>query len=196
MCGCNKNKQLLATTARPPPAPRAPAASRIVSRAQPVRTVQAITPAPVVDLTSYPPNADTSVWGAALWSVLHICAMFTGTGRHISLWKNVTKALRIGIPCDECRGHYQGWHDKNPIKFKIMFGNIHNDAVKWVATLHNQVNARIGKPQWTRDQVKVTYSGNRSAKLAEARGALTSIKEVLGGDLYTALDQLILTLDS
>jgi len=83
-----------------------------------------------------PYNADTAVWGANMWTVLHTLAASTS-----SSWPELLQLLTTTIPCEICRNHYTAYLAANPL-------SDHNQVtvITWLFNLHNDVNLRIGKP--------------------------------------------------
>jgi len=83
-----------------------------------------------------PYNADTAVWGANMWTVLHTLAASTS-----SSWPELLQLLTTTIPCEICRNHYTAYLATNPL-------SDHNQVtvITWLFNLHNDVNLRIGKP--------------------------------------------------
>lgn len=189
MCSCNKKKS---NSAPPTPSsgegvPLRMAKSRAVA---PVRAVAVAAPPP-------PESVDTSVWGPSLWKILHISAEFTGTPIHAKLWYSLVSAMRLGIPCDECRSHFVARSDAVPLRMSRIPGGIHTSTVRWVLNFHNFVNAATESVhgQWSEAQCRATYGGNRVARIAEAREALDAIRGVAGGLLVEALDRMLAVLD-
>lgn len=158
----------------------------------PVRAVAVAAPPPPP-----PESVDTSIWGPSLWKILHISAEFTGTPIHAKLWYSLVSAMRLGIPCDECREHFIARSTAVPLRMSRIPGGIHTSTVRWVLNFHNFVNVATGSGhgQWTEAQCRATYGGNRVARIAEAREALDAIRGVAGGLLVEALDRMLAVLD-
>jgi len=177
MCSCNK--------ARRPPPSAAPAA---VGRPAPRTALPsvAVTVAPPPDITI--PTVDTSVWGAALWRVLHTASVATKYSKQARLWRELLAALRTGIPCPECSAHYNAWHASHGIRFTITRDGIRKPVLRWVLDLHNDVNARTGSSSgaWTEKQVMDTYRD-----LEGARAALASLQGVIGDAAWAAATALL-----
>jgi hypothetical protein len=89
-----------------------------------------------VQIQQSPYNADTAVWGANMWTVLHTLAASTS-----SSWPELLQLLTTTIPCEICRNHYTAYLATNPL-------SDHNQVtvITWLFNLHNDVNLRIGKP--------------------------------------------------
>ena len=79
-------------------------------------------------------NPDTAVWGPPLWTILHSLAPILAQDQ---LFRDFLTALQINIPCHECKSHYTTYIQNNPIS---------DDIPNWLFTLHNVINARLGKP--------------------------------------------------
>lgn len=95
---------------------------------------------------------DTSVWGAALWEVLHGLAEFGGETIPFSDWQELIVALQTGLPCPDCSTHFQRWCRLHPLTES-------HTARRWLLDLHNDVNRRLRKELWTVDELTKHYSG-------------------------------------
>jgi hypothetical protein len=185
MCGCNKAKR--APAAAPAVAPTA--AGRLAPRV-------AIAPGSLLASASAPevpslPTVDTSVWGAALWQVLHTASVATRGRQHIQPWRNLINALKTGLPCPDCSAHYNAWVSGHGIRFSSSRDGIRLPIVRWVLDLHNDVNRRTGSPfgSWSVGQVMAAYQN-----LAEAQATLASLQGVIGPQAYEAAMALLRSL--
>ena len=177
---------------------------RLLGRSAPVPVVSVVSVVSVVPVESVQvlDSVDTSVWGAHLWTVLHICAEFSGTPRHVPLWRAVVSSLRTGIPCAECRGHFVSWADSHPLRFNNYVGfynnnrGIHTGVLRWIVDAHNNANTHTGKDAWTLIQSTQRWSGNRQTRLSEAFASLQTIQGVIGESLFVALSTMISVLGS
>jgi hypothetical protein len=179
MCGCNK--------ARRPAAPSvAPVA---VGRPAPRTALPSAAAAPPPDISI--PTVDTSVWGAALWLVLHTASVAVKDRQHVRPWRTLIDALKTGIPCPDCSAHYNTWVSRHGLRFGIMRGGIRGPIVRWVLDLHNDVNRRTGSPfgSWSVGQVMAAYQN-----LAEAQATLASLQGVIGPQAYEAAMALLRSL--
>lgn len=146
-------------------------------------------------------TVDTSVWGAILWRALHAASMAADNRSQIDAWHGVAEALRTGLPCPDCSAHYNAWYNAHPLKFSAVVAPtrlmnpmararvrrtapapIQATTVGWVLDLHNNVNQRLGKPEWSFDQVMSAY-GDKAA----AKAALQALRGVIGDNLFDAL---------
>lgn len=196
MCGCNKNRSA--------PAPRA-VAPRAVMRTLPSarsRGLPAAAPVPVVPVPSLP-TVDTSIWGPPLWKVLHTASVFATSDAQKGAFAAVLDALRSGIPCPECSGHFGQWHSAHPVRITAVNTRRHISKmfrvsmiqtttvswvplVAWVLDLHNDVNVRRGVGVWTADQVAAAYGS-----LAGVRAVAGSLVGVIGPEASSAIAKLL-----
>lgn len=141
------------------------------------------------------PTVDTSEWGPALWNALHIAAAIT---QDVPFWQSVLAALRDDIPCPDCRSHFSGWLSAHPFRVKgilpirRMFGGGRRSPppqiIPWLLDLHNDVNARTGKPGWNEQQLLSTYTAD---KKADGKASLESIQGLIGGGVYELLMRVL-----
>jgi len=179
MCGCNRAKQALQNNIRSSGGAGGSGRSRVAA---------------VVDTTI--PTVDTSVWGAALWTAIHIATVFS---TNMPLWKDFMGALEKDIPCPDCRGHYSTWLKHHPlrqtslipIKRMLRQSDSPPNMIQWFLNLHNDVNSRIGRGGWNEQQVRGRFGGDRTARLAEGRTSLESIRGIIGGRAFDLLMRLL-----
>jgi len=112
------------------------------------RGVPAVAPLPTY-------NADTAVWGASLWRILHTMAEY-------SLWNNLLHLLNTYIPCVQCRQHFSSYLQNNPVDVSDR-----GALSLWMFTLHNDVNGRLGKPQLDYSSLPGILFGNRESLLTD-----------------------------
>jgi Erv1 / Alr family len=176
MCNCNKARRPAAAPSAAPAAVGRPAPS--------VAVTAAATPPPAITI----PTVDTSVWGAALWLVLHTASVAVKDRQHVRPWRTLIDALKTGIPCPDCSAHYNAWVSRHGLRFSILRGGIREPIVRWILDLHNDVNRRTGSPSgaWSVKQVMDTYQD-----LAAARAALASLQGVIGDAAWAAATALL-----
>ena len=179
MCGCNKAKRAAASV--PATAPDA--------GGRPAPRMALLSAAPPPDIPI--PTVDTSVWGAALWRVLHTASVATRGRQHIQPWRNLISALKTGLPCPDCSAHYNAWVSGHGIRFSSSRDGIRIPILRWVLDLHNDVNQRTGSAfgSWTVNQVMATYQD-----LAGAQVALAGLQGVIGPQAYEAASALLRSL--
>jgi hypothetical protein len=134
------------------------------------------------------PTVDTSVWGAALWRILHTASVFTKDRNHIQLWRNLLAALKTGIPCPDCSAHYNDWVSQQGLRFSMIGDGIRGPILRWILNLHNDVNRRTGSVwgTWTIKQVTDTY-----VDLAGAKATLDTLQGIIGPAAWDAAQALL-----
>jgi hypothetical protein len=94
-----------------------------------------------------------TVWGPSLWRVLHSLAFSisqTPDPQKTRQFLELVDSLRNLLPCEECRLHFDDYvNENNPKKA--------SDLAYWTFELHNSVNKRLGKPQFSFDDVSKLY---------------------------------------
>lgn len=120
---------------------RAPVARQAVLRRVPAHRLATVVAAPEERII------DPDIWGPPLWRVLHTLAELRGSD---PMWPILLDVMRAGLPCPECRYHYNAWYESHPI------GGV--DMGEWLLALHNDVNRRNEKAQWTRERVRAAMT--------------------------------------
>ena len=178
------------------PGPAAEATAPVQQRQQvrpaPRAVVTVVAPPVIPDISI--PTVDTSVWGAALWRILHIATVATRNRGHIVPWRNVIDALKTGLPCPECSAHYNAWVSRHGLRFSLIGDGIRGPVVRWFLELHNDVNRRNGVAggTWTTKQVMETYGG--ATRVAEATVTLESLRGIIGDGAWIAIANLLKSL--
>ena len=133
-------------------------------RVPPIMAIQPITPKieikeeAVVNNTSTDdkkPAISNSIWGPALWLILHSACERIGVHNMKKLpqeesriWLGLLQRLRYSLPCPQCKKHYNAFFSGNPIIV------ITRDSVRrWLFHLHNQVNQRLEKPAFSEESL-------------------------------------------
>jgi hypothetical protein len=140
--------------APPPPPPTLPAYAqqREITVTIPPRRFGRNRGAPRTDTRLVPLEIlDTSLWGPALWLVLHTMTTLTTDVGQIT---TALRALDGALPCPDCAAHYHAWLAGHPLPTTM------TEVQEWVLTLHNAVNARADPPKapWTTDAITATYT--------------------------------------
>jgi len=95
------------------------------------------------------PGMRPSVWGPILWHTMHIISLGypeTPDEATRQAAANFYRSLTSLIPCPICRDHYAKLIQMSPPATES------KDAlIKWVFTIHNQVNAQLGKAEISYD---------------------------------------------
>jgi len=92
-----------------------------------------------------------SVWGPALWKLLHFSAERIGLPvirlphEEERLWRALLRSLSFSLPCPLCKKHYALYDRSHPLVFSK------ENMRSWLYALHEQVNLRLGLPSFVED---------------------------------------------
>jgi hypothetical protein len=132
------------------------------------RVIQGQTQAHNVAIPTLPPSLMTvpirkNVWGPMLWKTFHgfgrILKNIVMTDERARLTRSVynfTGTLIGTIPCPSCRNHAKDYYSKSNLKE----GDIQSNPSAyedWAFTFHNVVNGRLGKSQYTKEELFQSY---------------------------------------
>lgn len=84
------------------------------------------------------------IWGPNLWGTLHLLCL-TGT-----ITPEFIQEYARSIPCPTCATHFQALLATYPFPDTEQF--------EWSVLLHNKVNARLGKPQFTVEEARAKWT--------------------------------------
>tara|TARA_B100000767_G_C19769749_1_gene539332 strand:+ start:3393 stop:3905 length:513 start_codon:yes stop_codon:yes gene_type:complete len=115
------------------------------------------------DKTDQTSSVPITLWGPKLWEAIHVLAFSHPVACQSDCDKkkgmyDFLKSLTKVIPCEECRGHYTSWFNKNMTNGEN--SDILTSRDKLTAALvdlHNEVNVRTNKPQVSIDTVRAKY---------------------------------------
>lgn len=84
--------------------------------------------------------ANPELWGPGLWKYLHALP------EHSESISSLRATLsNLDLPCPDCRAHYKNYitsHSIDNIKTRKI-------GQRWIFDLHNSVNKRLGKPEYS-----------------------------------------------
>lgn len=88
--------------------------------------------------------------GPGKWEIIHIFARDAIDEPSKNLFVMVMKKIRDTFRCEKCKIHLTSYMESHPFH---PFWNLKENGVevgmsKWSHILHNDVNKRLGKPQW------------------------------------------------
>ena len=197
MCNCGRKK----------PTRQGPTVTVAPVQPQPTRSVRsrAATTLPRQAATTLPRHAtttlatvDPAIWGPPLWRVLHTLAEHT---TQTTAWPALLNALKTDIPCPDCRRHFTAWLRQHPYTLQpphqrryIMVdrkrvlapppqpADPQTYTRQWVLDLHNSVNRRSRKAQWSVEQVR-----DANTSLDAAWAALQALATLIGPGAYAQL---------
>jgi hypothetical protein len=77
-------------------------------------------------------------------------------------WLNIFADLSDTLPCEDCKEHYKKWLGGQDMeRWKSgPYAGLGDDLRRTWWGLHNEVNARLGKPAFAFEDLGATYSGN------------------------------------
>jgi len=125
-----------------------------------------------------------AVWGPRLWALFHRLAEYSDRCDVLQIWFNWLQATSHVMPCARCRGHLVSYlrmntvmkprdiHTTTPLEFKDV---IKRDLLK----LHNDVNRRTGKTEFTFEALATQYSAPTRAEAV--RVATQGVDELVRG---------------
>lgn len=90
-------------------------------------------------------NISPRIWGKRQWQSLHYIAFGypeQPTDEQKQAASNLLYSLQYLLPCEKCRNHYAAYIAEHPPQV-----NSRTEFAQYINTLHNSVNARLGKPQ-------------------------------------------------
>lgn len=103
-------------------------------------------------------NPSNAIWGPALWMILHNVCEQIGSQQlkklpqeESRIWLGLLQSLRYSLPCPQCKKHYTAFLNQSPIRSV-------KDIRRWLFTLHNQVNQRLGKASYLEEELEI-YKG-------------------------------------
>ena len=190
MCNCGRRAAAAAAAA----AAGAPAGIGQAG-ATPVtgRSVRGAAPGPVIH--------DPILWGPHMWTAMHTLSVFVPFASAKTEWLELLKPLSASLPCPECAGHYKKWLSVHPIEYDrrqlrhLMRRNkvtvADTNIVTWLLELHNAINGRKSVGAWTVDGMKEVYGGDVAIRREAVRGAINSIRGMVGANAIAGLEKLL-----
>lgn len=120
-------------------------------------------------------------WGPRLWRVFHLLAEISDRRDMVMLWNNLMRLTAASMPCEQCRTHLAAYMRSHVF---VRFAKIHlvtgelvrHRARAELLNLHNDVNARLGKPTLTEADAVAINSKTRGETIAEINRNLDEIK--------------------
>lgn len=104
-----------------------------------------------------------NLWGPYVWSALH-CITFgyplKPTTKDKENYMRFFEALQPVLPCDYCRKNYARNLREKPIRL-----NSRRSLIYWLIDLHNEVNGKEGRRQYTYNEVVREYEKRLNKKI-------------------------------
>ena len=111
-------------------------------------------------------------WGPVFWKLLHGMAERSGKNNRPEdqedekkLWINLLNDLEKVIICVDCREHFQSYKTSNPVELPEKYKDFHQYIKRWIYNLHEEVNARLGKPSFAYENIQKTEDLRRTLKV-------------------------------
>ena len=99
---------------------------------------------------------DPNIWGSHAWLFLHTITLNypdNPTKFDMDNYKNFFENLGEVIPCEVCKAHYKKNIKMYPIQLESK-----ESLAKWLHHIHNLVNVKNDKPEYSYDQFIEKYS--------------------------------------
>jgi len=138
----------------------------------------------------------TTVWGPALWAILHILAQRAGHKKtplaedeEKRLWRTLLLSLRTSLPCPKCQKHYSDYLKTHSWAAAFSKKGLEwaQGLQTWLFDLHNHVTAANGREvTFTADRLATTYGG-------ASKGVVVTWKHTLGEHMRRGLVLRIVT---
>ena len=96
-------------------------------------------------------------WGPHGWIFLHSVTMNypkNPSNDDKQLYRNFFSSLTRVLPCEKCAYHYKQHIKDDPIEPAL---ESRDKLVRWLIKIHNKVNADLGKPHYSYEQVIEEY---------------------------------------
>jgi len=118
-----------------------------------------------------------SQWGPAAWLFLHSVSFQypeNPNDQDKNNYKIFFESLQNILPCPNCREHYQKNIQENPMNL-----GSRESLIKWVINLHNAVNKKNSKKEYSYDEVKDLYQSKFNYSIEENESVESNMKFVL-----------------
>ena len=96
------------------------------------------------------------VWGPPAWEFLHSVTFHypkEPTNFERKKYYAFFENLKYTLPCPSCQEHYSKNFDDIPIRL-----DSRQDLINWLIDIHNAVNIKNGKREWSYDEVYDKYN--------------------------------------
>jgi len=118
-----------------------------------------------------------SQWGPAAWLFLHSVTFQypeNPTDQDKNNYKIFFDSLQNILPCPQCREHYQKNLKENPMNLESR-----ESLIKWVIDLHNAVNKKNSKKEYSYDEVNDLYQSTYNYSIKENESVESNMKFIL-----------------
>jgi len=118
-----------------------------------------------------------SQWGPSAWLFLHSVSFQypeNPTDQDKNNYKIFFESLQNILPCPNCREHYQKNLKENPMNLESR-----ESLIKWVIDLHNAVNKKNSKKEYSYDEVNDLYQSTYNYSIKYYDSVESNMKFVL-----------------
>ncbi len=109
----------------------------------------------------------TSIWGPSGWRFLHAVTFAypeVPTTEHKNAARALFENLKLLLPCEDCCAHYGKSLDAAHLEQAL---ESKTKLTRWLFEFHNQVNARLGKPEYSWESLVTEFQGEGTECMIE-----------------------------
>ena len=122
-------------------------------------------------------NVAQRIWGPATWTMLHSMAygapeVPSKKERHAI--EETVNSFALLMPCKACRTHFADMLHEFPIE---KASHSRDAFIQWTIDRHNDVNARLGKPQMARREVDARFTAKSAQCSVRSFLASSSVQD-------------------
>lgn len=99
------------------------------------------------------------VWGPVAWNFLHVVSVNfpkKAGGKHRKACRRMLNGLPYMLPCGDCGRHLLDFFEANSKEMKTACKS-RKALTAFMVSAHNNVNKKLGKPEWTTEQAARAY---------------------------------------
>jgi hypothetical protein len=131
-------------------------------------------------------------WGSSAWNFLHAISFaypenpsITQQNETLSFFNSLQRIL----PCETCRRHYSELLVNNPPDVSSM-----TSLSNWLINVHNEINKKLKKREYTYAEVSVKYLKKKSCKFKSSskRACSTTLWVVLSLTLCVVISTVLI----
>ena len=117
----------------------------------------------------------TTEWGPSAWKFLHTATFAYGNAEGIvtdddkHAARSLFESLRFMLPCKNCCSHYCEALSNRPLTDHVLRSK--DSLSRWFVEIHNDVNARLGKPYFKYEDAKPLYESLVGCSVSSENGS-------------------------
>ena len=104
-------------------------------------------------------NINPKIWGNFFWKTMHYITLSYPENPDENHKENVKlffSSMQTLLPCENCRHHFTELLKTNPLTDNILQSKY--NLINWLLNIHNNVNVRLNKKEWSYDEFIKHYS--------------------------------------